>query len=381
MAIRKRVYGNGTIRWQVSHMVNGARKREQFETKTAAMDFLASVHVAVKRGEYLDPNAIPTFKQASDDLFAARQDRSPSTISGLRSRLACLNARLGDLRLDQIDTRMLEALRADLRKTLKRSTVRLIKQSASEVFKLAIRDGKAVKNPVALMEREHTGSREIVNGENLEDETDAVDPREVPNRDAVRDLIGRAPSGLFKTILSVAAGTGMREGELLALCWDQIELGERKEPGKIHVRQTLSWARGSEQYQRAHFREPKTKAGRRTIPIMPELVHVLRIWQLACPKGERGLVFPNAQGLPERSGKIGPRISKATATKVRLHALRHYFASEMIASGKATIVEIAKILGHKDATVTLKVYAHFLKRDDAPSEAIAAVSEGLFARA
>lgn len=381
MAIRKRVYENGTIRWQVSHMVNGARKREQFETKTAAADFLASVHVAVKRGEYLDPNAIPTFRQASDDLFAARQNRSPSTISGLRSRLVHLNAALGNLRLDQIDVGILEALRADLRKSLKRSTVRLITQSCGEVFKFAMRAGKAVRNPVALMEREHSGSREIVDGEEPEDETDAVERKDVPDRDAVRYLIGRAPAGLYRTILSVAAGTGMREGELLALCWDAVELGAVGAAGKIHVRQTLSWARGSEQYQRAHFREPKTKAGRRTIPIMADLVAILRAWKLACPPSERGLVFPNAHGLPERSGKIGPRISKATATKVRLHALRHYFASEMIASGKASIVEIAKVLGHRDATVTLKVYAHFLKRDDAPSDAIAAVSEGLFARA
>lgn len=380
MAIRKRVFKSGSVAFFADFRVNGKRERKLFTTRKQAEAFLIEQKHAVKRGTYVDPRAIPTFRQASDDFFAARQNRSPSTISGLRSRLANLNARLGDKRLDQIDVGMLEALRTDLRKTLKRSTTRLITQSCGEVFKYAMRAGRCLRNPVSLMEREHRGSREIVDGETLEDETDAVSRADVPNRDAVRDLIARAPSGFYKTILSVAAGSGLREGELLALTWGNVELGGIGEPGKIHVRQTLSWARGSEQYQRATFREPKTKAGIRTVPIAPELNAILRAWKLACPPSNRDLVFSN-DGLPHRNGKIGLRISKLTATKVRLHALRHYFASEMIATGKATIVEIAKVLGHKDATVTLKVYAHFLNRDDAPTAAITAVANGLFARA
>jgi integrase len=378
MAIRRRVLPSGTVGFFADFRINGIRQRKLFATRKEADAFLVAQKGAVKRGEYIDPKTIPTFKRASDDLFAARQNRSPSTISGLRSRLACLTARLGDKRLDQIDVAMLEALRADLRKTLKRSTTRLITQSCGEVFKYAMRAGKCLKNPVALMEREHTGSREIVDGEELEDETEAVEKKDVPNRDAVREMIARAPSGFYRTILSVAAGSGLREGELLALKWANVELGGIGEPGKIDVKQTLSWARGSEQYQRAQFREPKTKAGIRTVAIPPELNAILRAWKLQAPPSDRDLVFSN-DGLPHRNGKIGPRISKLTGVKIRLHALRHYFASAMIASGQATIVEIAKVLGHKDATVTLKVYAHFLNRDDAPTAAITAVSNGLFA--
>ncbi len=381
MKIRKRVYPNGTVRWQVNHMVDGARRREQFETKTKAEDFLASVHVGIKNGTYVDPHAIPTFKLAAKDFFAARQDRSPATISGLRSRLGCLNARLGDLRLDQIDVHMLEALRADLRKTLMRSTTRLITQSCGEVFKYAMRDGKCLKNPVALMQREHKGSREIVDGEAPADETDAVEQKDVPNRDEVRDMIARAPSGFYKTILSVAAGTGLREGELLGLVWDAVELGGIGEAGKIYVRQTLSWARGAEQYQKATFREPKTESGKRPIPIAPELNAILRQWKLQCPRSDRGLVFPNADGYPERGGKVGPRLTKLLGTKIRLHSLRHFYASALIEAG-APITEVQHRLGHKHPGITLKVYSHFLNHDDdAPSAAIEAVSARLFARA
>src|SRR5216684_6599949 len=79
-----------------------------------------------------------------------------------------------------------------------------------------------------------------------------------------------------------------------------------------------------------------------------------------------------------RNGEIGPRVTKLTGAKIRLHALRHYYASALIATGAASIVEIAKLMGHKDATITLKVYAHFLSRDDAPTAAFMAVSDGLF---
>ena len=51
--------------------------------------------------------------------------------------------------------------------------------------------------------------------------------------------------------------------------------------------------------------------------------------------------------------------------EVTLHGLRHTHASQLIASGKVDIVTISKRLGHKDPSITLKVYAHLFEATDA----------------
>ena len=59
---------------------------------------------------------------------------------------------------------------------------------------------------------------------------------------------------------------------------------------------------------------------------------------------------------------------------ITLHALRHTHASQLIDAG-IDVVTISKRLGHANATVTLRIYAHlFRKRDD---KSAAAINEAL----
>jgi integrase len=63
----------------------------------------------------------------------------------------------------------------------------------------------------------------------------------------------------------------------------------------------MSWSTRS--CRSAHY-EPKTAASKRTIDLTPELVHALKLWKLACPKGPLNLVFPNLDGSPRRRTTI-----------------------------------------------------------------------------
>jgi integrase len=51
------------------------------------------------------------------------------------------------------------------------------------------------------------------------------------------------------------------------------------------------------------------------------------------------------------------------ADEVRLHDLRHYVASQMLASG-VDVRTVAGRLGHRDASTTLNVYSHFIPESD-----------------
>jgi integrase len=67
-------------------------------------------------------------------------------------------------------------------------------------------------------------------------------------------------------------------------------------------------------------------------------------------------------------------LRRAGLRKVTLHSLRHSFASALIANG-SSVVEVAALLGHSNATITLRVYSHFFP--SAPSGSVAKLASAI----
>ena len=95
-----------------------------------------------------------------------------------------------------------------------------------------------------------------------------------------------------RPFIVTAIFTGMRLSELRGLRWPDVDL----EAGAIHVRQRADdWGR---------MGPPKSKAGKRDIPLAPLVLNTLKQWRIDCPKGELDLVFPNNRGKIERMWNI-----------------------------------------------------------------------------
>lgn len=381
-AVVKKIIG-GQVKWIADHRIDGVRYRPRFETRKQAEAFLAEKIGEVRRGTFIAPASIPTFAKAADDFLEAHANHRASTVSVLRGVIEKhLKPRLGTRRLDQITIAMMEKFRADLGATLKRNTVRAIMVIASGIFKHAIHEGLCALNPAAGMKRLHAGAQELVDGVEPESEGAAVRRADVPTPEQVKALLGFATPGIGRTFLSMAAGTGCREAELLALRWSDVDLGEPGCAGAIRISRSLSWARGTEAAQRARFYPPKTPSGIRTVPLPAALNAILRKWKLASQfTQDADLVFSN-DGLPMRTGTIRrfilrDAIRKAAIPHIRLHSFRHYYASALIEAG-ATVVEVQRLLGHKNPGITLSTYLHFFDRGSAPTTAIEAVSASLF---
>jgi integrase len=347
--------------------LKGARKRIEFPTKKAAEKYLAATAIKVSRGEYLEPAKIPTFANAAEAWFASKTDRRPSHVADLRSRLdKHILSRIGAERLDRITVRAIEKLRDDLRaEKYAPRTINAIVRIVGAVFRAAIRRGEAASNPVDRIERAFMAARELKPGdEDGRSDTDAVNPDSILNPDEIRHLLGTASAGYYRTLFTTAFITGMRSGELLALRWGDIEFGNSR--GRVYVRRTLSWSRVNRgEPVRPRFYPPKTKAGLRTITVPPELVAALRVWKLQCPPSELDLVFPHADGQPNRRDRIlccglYPALRRAGLRQVNFHSLRHACASALIAAG-APVTEVQHRLGHRDPAITLKVYSHWFK--------------------
>ncbi|RYG88861.1 MAG: integrase, partial [Alphaproteobacteria bacterium] len=97
-------------------------------------------------------------------------------------------------------------------------------------------------------------------------------------------------------------------------------------------------------------------------PLSDEAADLLRAWRIASPISPAGWVFPNTEDAnnprPDLK-KIWDRVcSRAELTDVRVHDLRHSFASAAVNAG-ASLHVVGKALGHADVRTTER-YAHVM---------------------
>lgn len=168
----------------------------------------------------------------------------------------------------------------------------------------------------------------------------------------------------LEPLVVLALATGLRQGELLALRWSDVDFADRH----LTVRHTLQRHAG-----RTFLAPPKTRSGRRTVPLPGFAVAALRRqeeWFQANDRrfaGERwqeaGYVFTTSIGTPLHGGDVTRhlqrRLAAAGLPRMRFHDLRHAAATLMLAQG-AQARELMATLGHSTITVTLDIYAHVL---------------------
>ena len=156
----------------------------------------------------------------------------------------------------------------------------------------------------------------------------------------------------YRLPIATAIFTGLRIGELLGLTWEDIDFNA----GVIKVRfQAL---------RRGERTRLKTPAARRDVVLMPELGSDLRKHRLASPwAGPQDIVFASKTGTSPDQRNVANRGLKIACQEaglegVSFHVLRHTFASILIAQGH-DVVFVSRQLGHANAAITLKVYAHW----------------------
>jgi integrase len=161
----------------------------------------------------------------------------------------------------------------------------------------------------------------------------------------------------------LAATTGMRRGEVLGATWPALDLDARR----LHVTQALCKGPRDEA---PRFGAPKTDASRRAVPLDPETARILREHRRRQLEARMStgpayqdlqLVFCREDGRPLEpdsvSGRFRRLVSRSSLPSIRLHDLRHTFATLSLKAGIATEV-VSRILGHKNPGITQFFYQH-----------------------
>jgi integrase len=278
----------------------------------------------------------------------AVSDRKPATRSlyGALSRKHLESPPFGSIPLDRLRASDIEGLLLTLRdeRKLSESTVRQVFIVLRLGLDGAVRDQLIATNPASRVKRPGVTAREAVH-------LSAAD---------VTALLKACEESRYHRALVLISATGLRRGEALALPWSAVDL----EAGALRVTATVGRIDGE-----LVVSTPKTAKSRRTVPLDPAVVTMLRkhrteqkAEQLAAHVWtDQGLVFTDETG-----GLVDPRtvlrvLQDAAAglkmTGVGLHTLRHSAAVDWLENG-IHIKQVADLLGHSSIAITGDVYGH-----------------------
>jgi integrase len=217
--------------------------------------------------------------------------------------------------------------------------------------------------------------------------TAATRNQPVPRREVwlLRDQLDRLAAAIdprYRALVLVAALTGIRWGELVALRWDDprfdqpLDDGAVRGPGRLRIARAIS---DPQRTGRGVEKGPKTEAGKRVIALDQETVQVLLAHRELVGGGPYDRIFTSPGGSRGPAGTLVHRNfirvwKRALATAelahlwpeyggLHFHDLRHTHATWLIAQ-RVPMIAVAGRLGHASAVVTMMVYAHVDKLVD-----------------
>lgn len=334
---------------------DGREVARHFPRKLDAQRWLDETTAALVTGQYVDPRAGRVTLREYAETWRRAQVHRPSTQAHTETMLRRHTyPHLGDRPLASILPSDVQAWVKRLSTTLEPSTVGVVHGIVSGIFRAAVRDRRIVASPC-----ESTKLPKVTPAR--------VEPL---GTDVVRRLELAAPPR-WRAAVTLAAGTGMRNGEVLGLTVDRVDFLRRT----VHVDRQLVEVAG----QAPTLAPPKTPASVRTIPLPQVVVAALAAHLAAYPASAGGLVFPDDDGSPMRRTAFSRRVwgparrAAGVSAAVKFHELRHYYASLLIRHGESVKTVQAR-LGHASAAETLDTYSHLWPdSDDRTREAIDAV--------
>ncbi len=342
------------------------KSRGGFKTRKEAERAFAELRDEIRRGSYVEPSKLTLNRFLEEEwLPAIRASVRPSTLRFYAQNVASyIKPTIGRTLLPNLTAAKLNAFYADLLANgrtggrgregggLSPKTVRHVHTLLHKALNDAVRWGHLGRNPASLAEapRPRTPDMHVWTAVQL------------------RTFLHEVERERLYAAWLLLITTGMRRGEVLGLAWENVDL----RVGRLSVVHSLTVV----DYHRVEMLEPKTAKGRRSVALDPATIDALRAHRkqqleervLAGPTWQdNGLVFTRANGAaihPEYVSRRFTQLSRrAGLPRIRLHDLRHSYATAALATGISAKV-VSERLGHSSVSITLDIYSHVLPSID-----------------
>jgi integrase len=362
--VRTDRHGKGH-RWRARYLdPDGRECARTFPRKQDAERFLAGIESDKSRGLYVDPAAgrltVGEYARTWQAAQVHRRTTAAAFDSHLRNHVLPL---LGRRPLASVTRSEVQAWVKSRSQVLAPTTTATVYAVLRMVFRSAVADRLIAVSPCERISLPKVPPRELV---------------PLP-REAVLALADEVPD-LYRAVILTAAGTGLRQGELLGLARDRVDFLRRT----LTVDAQLVLLPGGPPY----VAPPKTTASYRTVPladvVLEALAEHVKRYPSATALDERGrpsdLVFSDAKSRPVSRTYFhrrawAPAVQRVGLPKgTRFHELRHFYASLLIDGGES-VKAVQTRLGHATAEETLNTYAHLWP--DSEDRAREAVDRGL----
>jgi integrase len=344
------IYQRTNGKWRAQISIQGKRLSHTAETRKEAQKWVREIKNGMERG-LTHEGATITFGEWLDEWLVSKEHHVTIQTHSYYSQIVrdYIKPVLGRIRLRELNARQIQ---------------RFYNQKVSEGVGL-----RTVQKSHTIIHASLNSARKFgMIPYNPDDATNPPKPKPKPmkflNQEQIKILlkVSQETNDRYYPLYYLALVTGMREGELLALKWEDIDL----EKGILNVKFNLKRIPGGG----LQIGKPKTESSIRTIKLGKSTIEVLRsqkkkleeekekeYWQ------DEGFVFPSSIGTAVDPSNLIKQFRKllkeAGLPRIRFHDLRHTAASLMLNNGVDVLVASQR-LGHAQPSITLDVYGHLM---------------------
>lgn len=361
----RRANGEGTIfklpdgRWcamlDIGYDERGKRKRKKIvgATRGEVAAKLADLRKKQEQGLTVDKQQLFRIFIEAWMRDVVRTNRRPKTVAVYKQLLhGHILPALGDTPLDKVSPQLIQRFLSKLLSDgYAPATVALVRSIVRSALTQAVRWNLIGRNPtdgVTIPRPPTSGGRTLT-------------------PEQARTLLEAARGERLGVGIHLALSLGLRNGEVCGLRWSDVDL----DTATLTVNSTLSYTAG---YGIVRG-EPKSRSGKRTLPLPAQIVAALR-WHQSRQRAEHAAMnWPAPESVLSNVTSGGPlnavvlrdafrRCLRAAGLPetIRVHDLRHSCATFLLAQG-VHIKTVSAILGHSDIQTTLGVYGHLLPGD------------------
>ena len=257
------------------------------------------------------------------------------------------NSDISNIELRNIKSIQIQEYYNKLGKTKTFSQIKKLNKLLKQFFSYAEKEGYIIKNPC---------NNVTIPNKDKQVKTETI---EYFNEKEIQELKKAFKGTKFENLVLVALGTGLRQGELLALKWENVNLKQKYLEVKESVKKVYVFDSNGNKNLETVYQTPKTKNSIRKVDLPTKIVSVL-----SNMNQKTTFVFEDSNGEPYSAktlfGNWKKILNDNNITYKKFHALRHTYATMLLTKG-VDLKTVQDLMGHSDITIT-QIYLHVLPK-------------------